>query len=807
MENKDIGKPAVPETLPLLPVKDVVIFPYMIISLMVGRETSLQAVEEALSGEKLLFLSAQKNIHDELVNPDGIYKTGCVVSVLRVHKLPDGRLKILVQGLHRSVIEEFTQYSPTFVVRHKLLPDAAVPEERRTEAEALVRTVRENVERLLGMGKIISPDAMIALDEVSDPGRLADLMAANLGLKVPEAQPVLEMTDPVDRLSKVNEILVKEIEVYNVKQHIQNRAKQEMGKLQREYFLREQMRAIRNELGDGDPKGDEIEELREKVAKANMPAEVEAETLKQIRRLETMHPDSAEASIVRTYIETLVDLPWSKSSKDNIDLKRAKKILDEDHFDMDKAKERILEFLGVCKLKKKMRGPILCFVGPPGVGKTSLGKSIARAMGRKFIRMSLGGVKDEAEIRGHRRTYVGAMPGRIIQGIRQAGTNNPVFVLDEVDKLGSDFRGDPSSALLEVLDPEQNFSFRDHYVNLPFDLSRVMFIATANLIDPIPQALRDRMEILTLPGYTEEEKLEIAKRYLVPRQREENGLGSYKIEFDEEAIRKIIRLYTREAGVRNLEREIASVLRKIARNAAEGEEPKKKVTAEDIDAFLGPPRFLSEDERQKDEVGVATGLAWTSAGGQVLYVESTLMKGKGILTLTGQLGDVMKESARAALSYARSRASELGIDSSKFSKYDIHIHLPAGAIPKDGPSAGVTIATALISSLTGRKVNHRVAMTGEITLRGRVLPVGGIKEKVLAAVRHGIKEIIIPLRNKRDLEEIPKPLLENIKIILVEHMDEVLKVALAAKLQGARRVKSKKASSKTRRHLSASSQQ
>lgn len=798
MNRGDSYSGPIPEVLPLLPVKDVVIFPYFVASLSVGRESSLQAVEMALAKEKLLFLTAQKNIQDELVNPDGVYRVGCVASILRVHKYPDGRVKIVVQGLQKAAIAEFVKYSPAFMVKVHPLPDAAVSSEQSLESEALVRMVRQNLERILSMGKIVSPDVLVAVEQVQEPGKLADLIAPNFGLRVAEAQGLLEMRGPIERLNKVNEILNREIEVLLMQQKIQSQAKEEMGRMQREYFLREQMRAIKNELGDADSKSEDLEELRERIRKARMPEEAEVEAHKQLKRLEAMHPDSAESAILRTYLETLVDLPWSKSSKDNIDLRRAKEILDEDHFDLTRVKERILEFLGVCKLKKKLRGPILCFAGPPGVGKTSLGKSIARAMGRKFVRMSLGGVKDEAEIRGHRRTYVGALPGRILQAIRQAGTNNPVFVLDEVDKLGADFRGDPSSALLEVLDPEQNFSFRDHYLNLPFDLSQVMFIATANLIDPIPQALRDRMEILTLPGYTEEEKVQIAKKFLIPRQREENGVAGCDIAIDDKALSAIVQLYTRESGVRNLERELASIFRKIARRLAEGGKVAERISPENLHRFLGPLKYHPEDEEEENAVGVACGLAWTQSGGEVLYVEATKMKGKGVLTLTGQLGEVMKESAMAALSYARSRARELGIDPQHFSQCDIHIHLPAGAIPKDGPSAGITMGCALISVLTGRKIDHRIAMTGEITLRGKILPVGGIKEKVLAAVRHGQKTVILPKSNKRDLEEIPKHLLKKVRLVLVEKMEEVLARVLLAQTQGARRAGSERQNRKGR---------
>ncbi|TNF55713.1 endopeptidase La, partial [bacterium] len=585
-------------------------------------------------------------------------------------------------------------------------------------------------------------------------------------------------TDPIVRLRRISEILNREVEVLLVQQKIQSDAKGEIDKTQREYFLREQLKAIQKELGEIDERTEEINELRKKIDESKMPEKVEKEAEKQLKRLEKMHPDSAEAGTIRSYIDWLVEIPWSKSTKDKLDLGPAKKVLDEDHYDLERVKERILEYLGVRKLKEKMKGPILCFVGPPGVGKTSLGKSIARAMGREFFRMSLGGMRDEAEIRGHRRTYVGAMPGRIIQGIKTAGTNNPVFMLDEVDKIGMDFRGDPASALLEVLDPEQNFAFVDHYLGVPFDLSNVMFITTANLIDPIQSPLRDRMEVINLSGYTAEEKLGIAKNYLIPKQLSEHGITDKNLKIHDNAVLQIVTHYTREAGVRNLEREIANLCRKVARKIAEGKVKTYHATADKLSKYLGVPKYLPEEEMEKDEVGVATGLAWTETGGDIIYIESTIMKGKGILTLTGQLGDVMKESAHAALSFIRTRAKSLGINTDMFSKNDVHIHVPAGAIPKDGPSAGITMATAIASAFTGRQVNKALAMTGEVTLRGRVLPIGGLKEKTLAAKRMGIKKIIIPMRNKKDLEDIPKYIKKDMDFVPVETMDEVFKTAL-----------------------------
>ncbi len=650
------------------------------------------------------------------------------------------------------------------------------------EVEAMVRNVKEHLEKIISLGKMLSPDILMVLDDVGDPGRLADLVASNLGLKVQEAQAILETVDHKERLKRVNDLLVKELELLAMQARIRSQAKDEMTRSQKEYFLREQIRAIKSELGEQDTKSEEIDELREKVEACNMPEPIEKEALKQVTRLERMHPDASEATMVRTYLDWLIDLPWSKSSQDNFDLDRAKEILDEDHFDLKKIKDRILEFMAVRKLKSRMKGPILCFVGPPGVGKTSLGKSIARSMSREFVRISLGGVKDEAEIRGHRRTYVGAMPGRIVQGLKQAGTNNPIFVLDEIDKLGSDFRGDPSSAMLEVLDPEQNNTFRDHYINLDFDLSNVMFLATANVLDTIPQALRDRMEIIQLAGYSEEEKLIIAKKYLVRKQMDENGVSDKNIEFKDDGLKRIISSYTREAGLRNLEREIGSVCRKVAREFASGSSEKFIVNAKLVDKFLGPPKFVREDELERNEIGVSTGLAWTQFGGEILYIEATKMKGKSGLILTGQLGDVMKESATAALSYARSHAQELGIDESLFSENEIHVHLPAGAIPKDGPSAGITLATALVSLLTNNAVRKDVAMTGEMTLHGKVLAIGGLKEKSLAAMRQGIKDIIIPYRNVKDLEDVPEEFRKKLNFIPVKTLAEVLSVALEKKV-------------------------
>ncbi len=767
----------IPETLPMLPVRDTVIFPYMILPLFVGRESSIKAVDEALAKDRMIFLATQKVSTDDNPTPESIYSVGTAAMVMKMLKLPDGRVKILVQGLAKGMIKEYVQEKPLFVVRVQKVVEPSIGDVT-LETEALIRSVKEQSEKVLSLKGILSPDVLAILDQIEEPGRLADLVASNLKLKIEEAQKILETFNPLQRLKKVNEFLSKEVQVSTMQAKIQSQAREEMSKTQREYFLREQLKAIKAELGEIDEKAQEVNELREKIKKAKMPAEVEKEANKQLNRLEQMHPESAEATIVRTYLDWLVEIPWSVSTEDNLDIKKAKQVLDEDHYDLEKVKERILEYLGVRKLKEKMKGPILCFVGPPGVGKTSLGKSIARALGRKFTRISLGGIRDEAEIRGHRRTYIGSLPGRIIQGVKTAGSNNPVFMLDEIDKVGADFRGDPSAALLEALDPEQNFAFSDHYLNVPFDLSKVMFITTANILDPIPPALKDRMEVINLAGYTSEEKLKIAKQFLVPRQLEENGITKDSLTLSDEALLRIISQYTKEAGVRNLEREIASICRKVARKIAEDEKGPFQVSSLNLHKYLGAPKFLPEEELEVNEIGVATGLAWTSVGGEILHVEATTMKGKGNLTLTGHLGDVMKESAQAALSYTRSKAKELDLDPEFYEKLDLHIHVPAGAIPKDGPSAGVTMATSLISALTRIPVRKDIAMTGEITLRGRVLPIGGVKEKTLAALRAGIKTVIIPHQNQKDLDEIPPYIRRRVIFLFVKDMDEILKKAL-----------------------------
>lgn len=774
---KDQEDIKIPDTLPLMPVRDIVILPSMILPLFVGRESSISAVNKALEEKRLIVLVTQKDQTKDEPTSEGLYQMGTVAMIMRTLKLPDGRHKMLVQALSRIKVLRYLRKRPFYRVKLAVIEEKE-PAKISVELEALMRNVREQSEKILSLKGVFSADVGAVLNSVEEPGKLADLVASNLRLKTLEAQVILETIDPVKRLKKVNEYLGKELEVSVMQAKIQSEAKEEISKTQREYFLREQLQAIKKELGDVDERAEEIAELKDKIEKAGMPQEIEKEACKQLSRLEFMHPDAAESSIIRTYLDWLVELPWGKATKDKLNIKAAKKILDEDHYGLNRIKDRILEHLSVRKLNKEMKGPILCFVGPPGVGKTSLGRSIARAMGRRFIRVSLGGLRDEAEIRGHRRTYVGALPGRIIQGVKTAGTNNPVFMMDEIDKIGADFRGDPSAALLEVLDPEQNYSFSDHYLNVPFDLSKVMFITTANLTDTIPPALKDRMEVMELPGYTAEEKQLIAKRYLLPRQLKENGIGEDMIRITDSAILQAISQYTREAGLRNLEREIGAICRKVARQLAEGEKGPFVISRANLHRYLGVPKYLPEAEKETSQIGLVNGLAWTQEGGEVLHVEATAMKGKGSLALTGHLGDVMKESAQAALSYIRSRADKLNLDKNFYQELDVHIHVPAGAIPKDGPSAGVTMATALVSALTKVPVSKEVAMTGEITLRGRVLPIGGLREKALAALRAGIKKVIIPELNLKDLEEIPERIRRRITFYPVKNVDEILELAL-----------------------------
>jgi len=773
----DDQKLQIPKEMPVLMLRDIVVFPHMVVPLFVGREKSKNAIDTALSTHRMIFLVTQKNAEIEEPKRDDTYNVGTVSLVMRMLKLPDGRVRILTQGIIRAELKELEEDGPFYKAKVKVIKENETKKES-LENKALIRNVRTDLEKATSLGKNIPPEVLIIAANVEETGRLADLTVSNLDLKVSEAQEILEIIDPSQRLKKVYEQLTRELELLDVQTKISTEAKGEMDKLQRQYFLRQQLKAIQKELGEGTEIQEEIKGYQKKLKKLKVAQEVMEELEKQIQRLSQMHPESAETAVVRNYLDWMFALPWNKTTIDNLDLKKAKTILDEDHYGLDKVKERILEYLGVRKLSKKIKGPILCFVGPPGVGKTSLGRSIARALGRKFIRMSLGGIRDEAEIRGHRRTYVGAMPGRIVQGIRRCASNNPVFMLDEVDKIGADFRGDPSSALLEVLDPEQNFSFRDHYLGVPYDLSKAMFITTANLLDPIQPAFRDRMEVLRLPGYTEEEKLQIALRHLVPKQVKEHALSEKKISFSPGAIKKIISHYTREAGVRNLEREIATVCRKVARKVAEGRTKITNITSQNIEIYLGPHKIFRDQLQKANRIGVAVGVAWTATGGEMLFVEASKMKGKGNLTMTGSLGDVMKESAQAALSYARAHAKEYNLEPKMFSENDFHIHIPEGAIPKDGPSAGVTMATALISVCTEMPVSWDVAMTGEITLRGTILPVGGIKEKVLAAQRAGVNKMILPLPNKKDLIDIPRKVMKEIEFIFAEEIKDVFKHSL-----------------------------
>jgi ATP-dependent Lon protease len=769
-----------PETkiLPLLPLRGILVFPYMVIHLDVGRTKSVQAVEEAMIQDKLIFLTTQKEAQTDEPGEDDIFQIGTVAEVKQLLKLPGGTIRVLVEGIARAKVRRFISEESYFQVEVEQYSEDF---QKNSEIEALMRSLIYQFEQYVKLSKRIPPETVASVVNLVEPGRLADVTASHLTLRIEEKQDILEAVDIVKRLEKLCSIVARELEIVELERKINIRVRKQMEKTQKEYYLREQMKAIQKELGEKDERMAEGEELREKIAEAKFPKEVEEKALKEVERLEKMPPMAAESTVVRNYLDWLISLPWNKGTRDRLDLKAADKILEEDHYGLHTVKERILEYLAIRKLAKKMKGPIICFVGPPGVGKTSLGRSIARALERKFIRMSLGGVRDEAEIRGHRRTYVGAMPGRIIQGVRQAGSKNPVFLLDEVDKMSMDFRGDPSAALLEVLDPEQNNTFSDHYIEAPFDLSNVMFITTANIQQNIPRPLQDRMEIIHLSGYTEEEKLQIAVRHLLPKQIKEHGLSKEMLRISENTLRKIIREYTRESGVRNLERQIAAICRKTARQVVTDKIKGIHVTILNLNRFLGTARFRYGVAELDDQVGVATGLAWTEVGGDTLAIEVTVYKGTGKLTLTGKLGDVMKESAQAGYSYIRSRAGALNIDEDSYDKQDIHIHIPEGAIPKDGPSAGISMASALASAITGRKVRHDVAMTGEITLRGRVLPVGGIKEKVLAAHRAGIKTIILPTDNKKDLDEIPKKVKDKINFILVDHMDQVLESALMEK--------------------------
>ena len=774
----------IPAEVPVVPLRQFVVFPYMALPLFLARERTIQAVEDALAGNHCVLLAAQVDPETEDPGPLELYRTGTVAMVMRSMRLPDGRVKVLVQGLARVEVDEYEEREAATWSR--VHPAAADLEPAwSVEIEAVMRAVRSRVEELLAL-KNLPPEVLAVTANVQEPGRLADLVASNLKLRMEDAQEILEIQDPIARLRRVDSLLRRELEVSAMQAEIQSQAKEEISRGHREQYLREQLRAIQAELGETDPRYEELEEYRAKLRQAELPPEAEAEATRQLARLERMHPDGPEAQVVRGYLDWMTELPWSVASPERLDLANARAILDADHAHLEGIKDRILESLGVRKLRPDSKGPILCFVGPPGVGKTSLGRSIARAMGREFVRVSLGGVRDEAEIRGHRRTYVGALPGRVLQGLRQAGTNNPVFMLDEIDKIGSDFRGDPSAALLEVLDPEQNGKFSDHYLNVAFDLSKVFWITTANLLDPIPGPLRDRMEVIRLPGYTPEEKSEIARSYLVPRQMEEHGLGATHIDWSREAVERVVTHYTNEAGVRNLERQFATICRKVARRAAEGTTTRVRVTARTLPRFLGPPRHLDLEPNATGDIGVATGLAWTETGGEMLRIEVETTAGTG-LVLTGQLGDVMKESGQAAHTWARAYLLRCGLDDAPLARRQVHVHVPAGAIPKDGPSAGVTLATALVSLATERPVRADVAMTGEVTLRGRVLPVGGVREKSLAALRAGITTIIVPERNLPDLEEIPKEAKRKLRFIPVSTMEQVLEAALESDTPAPRR--------------------
>jgi ATP-dependent Lon protease len=767
----------IPEVLPVLPVQDAVVFPYTIVPLLVSNDKSIEAIDRALTRRRMLLMVTQHDGSADDPAARDLYEVGTVGVVIRMLKLPDKKVRILVQGIARARVRDWREERPYLEARVQVLEEyvralTGVP------LEALRRQVAASLEKVAALGKNISQEVLVIASNLEDPGRLADLVAGNLSLKPEEAQEILAILDAAQRLQQVHEMLTREEELLTVQQEIDTQARDEIDKGQREFYLRHQLKAIQSELGEGSELAEEVRAYRARAEEAKLPPEAREEFDRQVRRLERMMPEMAEAATVRTYLDWMVGLPWAVETSDNLNLREARRILDEDHYGLDRVKDRILEHLAVRKLKKDSRGPILCFVGPPGTGKTSLGRSIARALGRSFFRMSLGGVRDEAEIRGHRRTYIGSMPGRIIQGIHTSRARNPVFMMDEVDKLGIDFRGDPSSALLEVLDPEQNSTFRDNYLGVPFDLSGVLFITTANMIDTVQPAFRDRMEVITLPGYMEDEKMEIARRHLVPRQIRENGLPGGALTIPDPALREIIRGYTREAGLRNLEREIASLCRKTAMRIATGRRKGVTLTAAAVRRWLGPAKYGAEERLERDSVGIATGLGWTPAGGAVIYVEAQAMKGKGGLLLTGQMGGVMQESAHAALSYARAHAAEYGIDDGFFANHDIHIHIPEGAIPKDGPSAGVTLAAALVSVCTGRPVRKSVAMTGEITLRGDILPVGGVREKILAAHLAHVATVLIPRANLKDLHEIPKRLRDGIDIVPVRRVQDVLARAL-----------------------------
>jgi ATP-dependent Lon protease len=774
------------EEIAILPIKGVVVFPSLNMPLMISDQRYARLIDETLMGGKMIGLFAQKDLEKENPTLQDIYPVGTAGTILKMLRFPDGSVRFLVQGNSRIRIKQMLQVEPFMLAKIETLEDVG---EKTVEMEAIIRNILDLLRKVVNMSPYLSDDLQISVLNTEDPGKLADLIAANLNITVEQKQELLETLDVQERLRKLLFHITKEVEVLELSRKIQSQAADEMGKSQREYILREQLKAIQKELGETDERTAEVEEFRKKMKAAKMPTEALEAANKELDRLASMNPAAAEYTVSRTYLDWLVNLPWGKGTEDVLDIKKAKKILDEDHYDLERVKERILEYLAVRKLKSDMKGPILCFVGPPGVGKTSLGMSIARAMGRKFNRISLGGMHDEAEIRGHRRTYIGSLPGRIIQGIRRAGFNNPIFMLDEVDKIGQDFRGDPAAALLEVLDPEQNFTFTDHYLDVPFDLSKVMFITTANILDPIPAVLRDRMEVIELPGYTDLEKLFIAKKYLIPKELANHGLTENNLSIPDEALKKVIADYTKESGLRNLDREIATICRKVAREVASGEKKKTEIKPNDVDKFLGPPKFFQEIVERTAQIGVVPGLAWTQAGGEILFVEATKMKGRKGLTLTGHLGEVMKESVQTALSYVRSTSKKLGIPEDFFERYDIHVHVPAGSIPKDGPSAGITMAVAIASLLTERPVKPFLAMTGEITLRGQILPIGGLKEKTLAAYRAGIKTVILPKHNEKDLVEIPDEIKKKVKFIFCHTIDEVFELALMEKKREKRKRK------------------
>lgn len=766
------------QVLPLLPLRGTLVFPYMVTPLEVGRRRSIEAIEQAVVADGRIVLAAQHHVQTEEPQPEEIYKVGTLCEIKQLLKVPEGQVRILVEGLSRVTLEHIDDAAGYYEAFVTVVPELE-GKMKRLEREALVRSVREEFSKYVRLGKKIPAEVLMSVSNIEDPHRLADTIASQMLITFQEKQRLLEIFPVDERLEAILGLLYREGEILGLERSIQQRVRKQMEKAQREYYLREQIKAIQVELGERDEKGKtEIEELKDRLQEAKLPKEAKAKVLHEIHRLERMPPMSAEATVVRNYIDWMLALPWSKRTKDRLDLNVAEQILNEDHYGLDQVKERILEFLAVRQLTKNSKGPILCLVGPPGVGKTSLAQSVGRALNRSFARLSLGGVRDEAEIRGHRRTYIGSMPGRIIQTMRSVGTRNPVIVLDEIDKLASDFRGDPASALLEVLDPEQNSSFSDHYLEVPFDLSEVFFITTANVLHTIPAPLRDRMEVISIPGYTEYEKFEIAKRHLWPKQLKANGLRPEQIQISDNTIHKVINEYTKEAGVRTLERRLGTICRKVATEIVKGQTTSARITVSNLHKYLGVRRYIPTAADQEDKVGVATGLAYTQVGGEILNIEVTVVEGKGKLTLTGQLGDVMRESAQAALSYVRSRAAQLGIDPKFHETKDIHMHIPEGAVPKDGPSAGITIATALASALTNRPVRHDVSMTGEITLRGRVLAVGGIKEKLLAAHRAGITQVLLPAENEKDLEEVPAVVLDKIQICFVDHMDQVLAQAL-----------------------------